>query len=81
MVSAFPLCKFSIFITLLRMADRATKSGIAAEAFDKIQGKYDPDLASQILRWVTQITGESLNTDGSINNFISIFQDGILLCK
>lgn len=31
---------------------RAEKSGIALEAQQKIHGKYDAELAAQILQWV-----------------------------
>ncbi|KAK6729839.1 hypothetical protein RB195_006724 [Necator americanus] len=60
---------------------RAQKSGIALEAQQKIHGKYDRDLAVQILEWVKSVTGEDFNTDGSVENFCSLFKDGTLLCR
>lgn len=65
------------------MADevRAQKSGIAAEAQQKIHSKYDPELAAQILNWVASVTGENINTSGDVENFVSLFKDGKLLCK
>ncbi|KJH43921.1 hypothetical protein DICVIV_10057 [Dictyocaulus viviparus] len=60
---------------------RAEKSGIALEAQQKIRDKYDSELASQILQWVQSITGEDFDTEGSIDNFCSLFKDGTLLCR
>uniref|UniRef100_A0A1I7XR54 Calponin-homology (CH) domain-containing protein n=1 Tax=Heterorhabditis bacteriophora TaxID=37862 RepID=A0A1I7XR54_HETBA len=60
---------------------RAEKSGIALEAQQKIHGKYDAELAGQILQWIRNIAAEDINTDGNVNNFISLFKDGSMLCK
>ncbi|CAJ0592674.1 unnamed protein product [Cylicocyclus nassatus] len=60
---------------------RAQKSGIALEAQQKIHGKYDRELAGQILQWVKNVTGEDFETDGSVDSFIKIFKDGTLLCR
>ncbi|KAK6025430.1 hypothetical protein OSTOST_08669 [Ostertagia ostertagi] len=60
---------------------RAEKSGIALEAQQKIHGKYDTELASQILHWVHSVTGEDFNTDGNLDNFCALFKDGTLLCR
>ncbi|KAE9551304.1 hypothetical protein FO519_005484 [Halicephalobus sp. NKZ332] len=66
------------------MAERATKSGIALEAQQKIHSKYDPQLAGQILRWVEQAgnfdgfpTGNTVEAD----EFIELFRDGQRLCQ
>lgn len=61
--------------------ERATKSGFALEAQRKIHGKYDDELAAQILRWVKNVSGLDLNTSGDLNNFVSIFKDGTILCQ
>ncbi|CAB3407796.1 unnamed protein product [Caenorhabditis bovis] len=60
--------------------DRAEKSGVALEAQQKIHGKYDQELASEILRWVQAVTGQQIDTNGSITNFIELFRNGTLLC-
>ena len=64
------------------MSARAAKSGIAAEAQQKIHSKFEPALAHEILCWVVNITGmKDLNTDGNVENFVELFKDGTLLCK
>lgn len=60
---------------------RAKKSGIAADAFKKVQNKFEPTLAHEILEWIAGITGETFNTDGDVKNFIEILHDGTLLCR
>lgn len=54
------------------MADRATKSGIAAEAQQKIYSKFEPILAKEILCWVANITEININTDGTVQNFLEV---------
>lgn len=66
------------------MADiRASKSGLAAEAKAKMDAKYDPVLASELLVWIKEITGEAaINAeDGSMENMYQILRDGTLLCS
>lgn len=63
------------------MADRATKSGIALEAQQKIHSKYSEELASQILQWVQGVTGLDIDTSGRIEPFIEILRDGKVLCQ
>ena len=78
------------------MSERASKSGIAAEAHQKIlrsginmkhsidlfiYSKFEPDLAAEILRWVSDITGEKFDTNGDSANFCKVFRNGALLCK
>lgn len=46
-----------------------------------MRSKYSPELASQILDWISRVSGEELNTDGSEENFVSQLRDGIVLCK
>ncbi|XP_045195626.1 myophilin-like [Mercenaria mercenaria] len=63
---------------------RATKSGLAAEAHAKVNAKYDEDLARQALTWVnSRITAtghEPITTDGSRENFHKTLEDGTVLC-
>lgn len=59
---------------------RATKSGLAAEAHSKIQSKYDPELAGQLLAWVKDVTCQDINTSGDMDNFYETLKDGVLLC-
>ena len=47
----------------------------------QILSKYSPELASETLEWIAQITGESINTAGDTANFWETLKDGILLCK
>ncbi|OWF52963.1 myophilin-like [Mizuhopecten yessoensis] len=60
-------------------ANRATKSGLAREAQDKINSKYSEELACKVLQWVQQNTGESFSTDGSKENFYEVLNDGYIL--
>uniref|UniRef100_A0A2R5LMW9 Transgelin n=1 Tax=Ornithodoros turicata TaxID=34597 RepID=A0A2R5LMW9_9ACAR len=60
---------------------RATKSGLAAEAHSKIQSKYDPELASQLLVWVKDTTNLEINTSGDMDTFYEQLKDGTVLCK
>lgn len=61
--------------------NRARKSGFAAEAFNKVKAKYDPQLASELLNWIKDLTGEDIDTDGNSKNFYDTLCDGIILCK
>uniref|UniRef100_A0A0R3RTF9 Calponin-homology (CH) domain-containing protein n=1 Tax=Elaeophora elaphi TaxID=1147741 RepID=A0A0R3RTF9_9BILA len=63
------------------MTERATKSGLALEAQRKIHGKYDSELAGQLLKWVAQLTGGNFSTDGDVKNFLEVFKDGTALCS
>lgn len=63
------------------MSYRAEKAGIAAEAQAKMKAKYDPEMSTQILEWIAEVTGESINTDGSEENFYEVLRTGALLCK
>jgi len=60
---------------------RAEKHGIAAEAQAKMKSKYDPEVSTQILEWIADITGEQIDTDGSEENFYQVLRTGALLCK
>ena len=60
---------------------RATKSGLAFEAQQKVQGKFDSQFAAQIFAWISAVTGEQLPTGGAMADFISALKDGTLLCK
>ncbi|VDN19953.1 unnamed protein product [Gongylonema pulchrum] len=62
------------------MTDRAPKSGLALEAQRKIHGKYDSELAGELLQWVAHITGSSFSTSGDISNFLEVLKDGTVLC-
>uniref|UniRef100_A0A1I7VMP7 Calponin-homology (CH) domain-containing protein n=1 Tax=Loa loa TaxID=7209 RepID=A0A1I7VMP7_LOALO len=63
------------------MTERATKSGLALEAQRKIQGKYDSELAEQLLEWVAQLTEKNFSTSGDVTNFLEVFRDGTVLCS
>ncbi|XP_067673923.1 transgelin-2-like [Haliotis asinina] len=63
------------------MAYRATKSGLSAETQDKINKKYDVDLACEMLKWVSSMTGESFCTSGDMDNFQETLKNGVILAK
>ncbi|RWS10187.1 calponin-like protein [Dinothrombium tinctorium] len=64
------------------MADyRATKSGLAAEAQEKVNSKYDAALASEILNWIKTLTGDDINTSGDRDNFYETLKSGAILCR
>jgi len=60
---------------------RATKSGFAAEAQAKIHGKFDPQLAAEVLKWLNEVSGQNVDTEGSIDNFCTVLKDGVVLCN
>uniref|UniRef100_A0A0N5AWB5 Calponin-homology (CH) domain-containing protein n=1 Tax=Syphacia muris TaxID=451379 RepID=A0A0N5AWB5_9BILA len=62
-------------------ANRAPKSGVALEELKKLQAKYDPKLASEILVWIANTTGESFDTSSDASNFQNVLSNGVLLCK
>jgi len=66
------------------MATRATKSGFARDAQEKIDSKYDAALATTCLTWINeriQTIGESpVCTDGSMDNVFEVLGDGYILC-
>lgn len=62
--------------------NRATKSGLAAEAHSKIQSKYDPQLASQLLIWLKDVMNlEDVDTSGDRETFYKLLKDGQVLCR
>jgi len=61
--------------------DRAKKSGIAAEAQEKVFSKYDPERAKEILEWIAGITGEGFETSGDVENFVRVLHNGAILCR
>jgi len=63
------------------MANRATKSGLAAEAQNKILGKYDSEMGAQVLQWVADVSGQAIDTDGGHQNFCAVLKDGTVLCN
>jgi hypothetical protein len=66
---------------MMASSTRATKSGLAAEAHSKVLGKYDPEAGAQVLRWIAEITGQAIDTDGNHQNFCAVLKDGTLLCN
>jgi len=60
---------------------RATKSGFAAEAFQKIQEKYDRALAEQVLHWINEASGQNISTNGEMSEFVKTLKDGRALCN
>lgn len=65
-----------------KMGDyRAGKAGINAEAQDRINSKYNDDIARETLEWIRKLTGEPANTSGDAENLYEVLKDGTLLCK
>uniref|UniRef100_A0A0N4ZGC4 Calponin-homology (CH) domain-containing protein n=1 Tax=Parastrongyloides trichosuri TaxID=131310 RepID=A0A0N4ZGC4_PARTI len=60
---------------------RAEKSGLAYEAHKKVLSKFDPELASQILKWIRDTSGQDINTDGTLDNFGEVLKNGVVLCN
>jgi len=61
--------------------NRATKSGLAAEAQKKILSKYDTNLACQVMNWVKETTGSDIETSGEMDNVHEMLKDGTVLCR
>lgn len=47
----------------------------------QINSKYSEELAAECLVWIKEVTGEPINTDGSMDNFFEVLKSGVLLCK
>ncbi|KAH9508986.1 hypothetical protein Btru_048472 [Bulinus truncatus] len=63
------------------MAHRAAKSGIALEAQQKMESKWENDRAQVAIEWVGQRIGEHFSTDGSKESVYSLLKDGMVLAK
>lgn len=61
--------------------NRAQKAGFAAEAQNKINAKYDVNLATECLEWIADITGKDINKSGEQDNFYETLKTGALLCE
>ncbi|CAF1277692.1 unnamed protein product [Didymodactylos carnosus] len=62
-------------------SNRATKSGFAHEANEKVQAKYDVEQAQEALRWISDLTGEQFDISGQKDNFYQQLKDGRKLCQ
>ncbi|KAI8772703.1 myophilin [Biomphalaria glabrata] len=62
-------------------AHRAAKSGIALEAQQKMDSKWDNDRARVAIDWVGKRIGEHLETDGSKESVYNLLKDGMVLAK
>ncbi|XP_064614639.1 uncharacterized protein LOC135478260 [Liolophura sinensis] len=70
----------------LRMSYRAEKSGYSAEAYARLEAKYDPAVARQCLLWMETLFKEAgeevqFDTSGDAETFQSDLKDGIILCR
>lgn len=65
-------------------ANRAQKSGFAAEAQAKMNAKYDDAVAHEAMAWINDrisAIGEGpINTSGSADNVYEVLEDGYVLC-
>ncbi|MFH4984177.1 hypothetical protein AB6A40_010886, partial [Gnathostoma spinigerum] len=62
------------------MASRAAKSGFARDAQQRVQSKFDPKLAAEILTWISSTSGKTFDTSGDMENFCNVLKDGTVLC-
>uniref|UniRef100_A0A0N5BA75 Calponin-homology (CH) domain-containing protein n=1 Tax=Strongyloides papillosus TaxID=174720 RepID=A0A0N5BA75_STREA len=60
---------------------RAEKSGLAFEAHQKVQSKFDPELAGQILSWIHTVSNQDFDTNGNMENFGQVLKNGVVLCN
>ena len=60
---------------------RATKSGFAREAHEKVLSKYDAKQAQEALEWISATIEEEFDTSGDMENFKNQLRDGQKLCK
>jgi len=63
------------------MANRAAKSGIALEAQQKMQGKWDAERAKVAVQWIGERIGEPLSTSGTMDDVHEKFSNGLYLAK
>jgi len=54
---------------------------MAGAILDKQASKFNEEEAQNLLEWIKQLTGEDVNTSGSMVDFKATLQDGTLLCK
>ena len=55
--------------------NRATKSGLAAEAQRKLEASYSVEAEQQVRTWIQEVVGEE------IEDFYADLKDGTYLCK
>lgn len=66
---------------------RASKSGLAREAQEKINKSFDVEEAKKCLLWIASISGQQIELNGiedrekMMENFHSVLKDGMVLCK
>lgn len=56
-------------------SNRATKSGLAAEAQKKLESSYSPEAEEKVRAWIQEVVGEE------IEDFFTDLKDGTYLCK
>jgi len=56
--------------------NRATKSGLAAEAQRKLEASYSKEAEEQVRTWMQEVVGEEIEDD-----FFAHLKDGTYLCK
>ncbi|CAK9296731.1 unnamed protein product [Gordionus sp. m RMFG-2023] len=64
------------------MANRPSKSGLAAEEDKKLQSKFDEEIAGDVMLWLSEMLGdEEMETSGEKDKFHETLRDGIILCR
>lgn len=46
-----------------------------------MDSKYDPNIASELLKWMSEVMNEKINTDGDKGSFYETLRDGQVLCR
>jgi hypothetical protein len=59
------------------------KNGFIGLFFVSLQqaGKFNEEEGHKVLEWIKNVTGESIDTKGTAENFHKLLKDGTLLCK
>ena len=57
-------------------SNRATKSGLAAEAQRKLEASYSFEAEGQVRTWLQEVVGEDIGDD-----FFADLKDGTYVCK
>lgn len=63
------------------MSHRTTAGGIGFAVQQKQKGKFDDQMAHNVLEWIKVITGKDINTAGDHDNYYKLLKDGSLLCE